>query len=131
LSIAYIAGRGLIWLSGFSRSIVGAIFGLIFYVLINAGLLLLAPPHDIQGRAFFVAAICFAAGFSERRAQDFIMRALPTQDGTESDADESPARRPEERRIANNTRAAQPSSSRPGIKQSGSTKPNGPGATTV
>jgi hypothetical protein len=96
LSIAYSAGRGLIWLAGCFRPIVGAIFGLVFYVLINAGLLqVLAAPRDIGSRAFFVAAICFAAGFSERRAQDVIVRALPTDRGAESDTDKSPARRPE------------------------------------
>jgi hypothetical protein len=131
LSIAYIAGRSLIWLSGFFRPIVGAIFGLVFYMLISAGLLqVLAAPRDIGIRAFFVAAICFAAGFSERRAQDFIVRALPTERGGESDTDESPARRPEEGRIANNTSSA-------AIKlqdwkqQSGSTRTDGPGATTI
>ena len=101
LNISYNAGRSLIWFAGYFRPIVGAIFGLAFYVLINAGLLqVLAAPRDIASRAFFVAAICFAAGFSERRAQDFIVRALPTEKGTESDADESPARRPEEGRIS-------------------------------
>jgi hypothetical protein len=101
LSISYNAGRSLIWLAGYFRPIVGAIFGLAFYVLINAGFLkVLAAPRDIGSRAFFVAAVCFAAGFSERRAQDFIVRALPTEKGAESDADESPARRPEEGRIS-------------------------------
>jgi hypothetical protein len=101
LNIGYNAGRGLIGFAGYFRPIVGAIFGLAFYVLINAGLLqVLTAPRDIASRAFFVAAICFAAGFSERRAQDFIVRALPTEKGTESDADESPARRPEEGRIS-------------------------------
>jgi hypothetical protein len=99
LSIDYNAGRGLIRLAGCFRPIVGAIFGLVFYVLVNAGLLLLAAPHEIRSRAFFFAAICFAAGFSERRAQDVIIRALPTNKGTESDADKSPARRPEEGRV--------------------------------
>jgi len=101
LSISYNAGRSLIRFAGFFRPIVGAIFGLAFYVLINAGLLqVLAAPRDIGDRAFFIAAICFVAGFSERRAQDFIVRALPTEKGTESDADESLARRPEEGRIS-------------------------------
>ena len=94
LSIDYGAGRSLIRLAGCFRPIVGAIFGLVFYVLVSAGLLLLSAPHDIRSRAFFVAAICFAAGFSERRAQDVIMRAVPSGKGTESDADKSPARRP-------------------------------------
>jgi hypothetical protein len=101
LSIAYSAGRGLIRLAGCFRPIVGAIFGLVFYVLINAGLLqALAAPSDIGVRAFFVAAICFAAGFSERRAQDVIVRVLPTEKESESDADKSPARRPEENSVS-------------------------------
>lgn len=94
LTINYTAGRGLIRLAGVFRPVVGATFGLAFFVLINAGLLL-ATPHEMNSRAFFVAAICFAAGFSERRAQDFIVRALPAVNkGTEPVADQSPARRP-------------------------------------
>jgi hypothetical protein len=97
LSIDYHAGRGLIKLAGRFRPIVGAVFGLVFYLLINAGLLqVLAAPREIGSRAFFVAAVCFVAGFSERRAQDAIVRALPTGAGTEVSADKSPARRPEE-----------------------------------
>jgi hypothetical protein len=103
LTIDYSAGRRLILLAGCFRPIVGAIFGLVFYVLINAGLLqVIAAPHQIGSRAFFVAAICFAAGFSERRAQDVIIRALPTEKGPEADADKSPARRPEESKDFNN-----------------------------
>jgi hypothetical protein len=93
LTINYTAGRGLIRLAGVFRPVVGATFGLAFFVLINAGLLL-ATPHEMSSRAFFVAAICFAAGFSERRAQDVIVRALPVGKGTEPVADQSPARRP-------------------------------------
>jgi hypothetical protein len=93
LTINYSAGRGLIRLNGVFRPVVGAIFGLAFFVLINAGLLL-ATPHEMSSRAFFVAAICFAAGFSERRAQDVIVRALPAGKEAEPDADQSPARRP-------------------------------------
>jgi hypothetical protein len=131
LSIAYVAGRRLIWLSGLFRPIVGAIFGLAFYVLISAGLLqVLAAPRDIGIRAFFFAAICFAAGFSERRAQDFIVRALPTERGSESDTDESPARRPEEGRIAKK-HVSSAAIKLQDWKQSGSTKPDGPGATTI
>jgi hypothetical protein len=95
LTINYSAGRGLIRLAGVFRPVVGAIFGLVFFVLINAGLLqVLAAPHEMGSRAFFVAAICFAAGFSERRAQDVIVRALPAEKGTEPVVDQSPARQP-------------------------------------
>ncbi len=95
LTINYSAGRGLIRLAGVFRPVVGATFGLAFFVLISAGLLqVLATPHEMKSRAFFVAAICFAAGFSERRAQDIIVRALPVEKGTEPVADQSPARQP-------------------------------------
>jgi TRAP-type C4-dicarboxylate transport system permease large subunit len=95
LTINYSAGRGLIRLAGVFRPVVGATFGLAFFVLINAGLLqVLATPHEMKSRAFFVAAICFAAGFSERRAQDVIVRAVPVEKGTEPVADQSPARQP-------------------------------------
>lgn len=95
LTINYGAGRGLIRLGGVFRPVVGAVFGLVFFVLINAGLLqVVAAPHEMGSRAFFVAAICFAAGFSERRAQDVIVRALPVEKGTGPAADQSPARQP-------------------------------------
>jgi hypothetical protein len=99
-NIDYHAGRQLIKLNGRFRPIVGAVFGLVFYILINAGLLqVLAAPQEIGARAFFIAATSFVAGFSERRAQDVILRAVPTGDGTEAPAGKSPARRPEEARI--------------------------------
>jgi len=95
LTINYSAGRGIIRLGGVFRPVVGAIFGLVFFVLINAGLLqMLATPHTMATRAFFVAAVCFAAGLSERRAQDVIVRALPVEKETEPVVDQSPARRP-------------------------------------
>jgi hypothetical protein len=97
LSIDYHASRRLIQLAGGTRPIVGAVFGFVFYLLISAGLLqVIAAPRGIGNSAHLVAAICFAAGFSERRAQDLIVRALPTGTGTEVGTDRSPARRPEE-----------------------------------
>jgi hypothetical protein len=94
--IDYHAGRHIIRVAGFSRPIIGAVFGLVFYIFINAGLLqVLVPPPDVS-RMHFVAAICFVAGFSERRAQDIIVRALPPSTRIEAGADQSLARRPEE-----------------------------------
>jgi hypothetical protein len=101
LSIDYHAGHRLIRTAGVIRPIVGAVFGLVFYIVVNAGLLqALAAPSDIVSRAHYIAAICFVAGFSERRAQDVIVRALPAGVGAETAADKPLARRPEEDRTS-------------------------------
>jgi hypothetical protein len=74
---------------------------LVFYIIIIAGLLqVLKAPSDTVSRAHYIAAICFAAGFSERRAQDVIVRALPTRAATEAAADKPLGRRPEEDRAS-------------------------------
>jgi hypothetical protein len=100
LKIDYHAGCQLIWMNGSFRPIVGAVFGLVFYIIINAGLLqVLTAPREIGDRAFLIAAISFVAGFSERRAQDVILRAVPIGKGAEAQADTT-ARRPEEGRVS-------------------------------
>jgi hypothetical protein len=99
LSVDYHAGPRLIHTAGVVRPLVGAVFGLVFYIIVNAGLLqVLAAPSAIISRAHYIAAICFIAGFSERRAQDAIVRVLPTGAATEAPADKPLARRPEEDR---------------------------------
>jgi hypothetical protein len=101
LSVDYHAGRDLIRTAGIARPLVGAVFGLMFYIIIIAGLLqVLTAPSDMVSRAHYIAAICFVAGFSERRAQDVIMRALPTGAATEAPADKPLGRRPEEDRAS-------------------------------
>lgn len=101
LSVDYHAGRDLIRTAGIARPLVGAVFGLVFYIISIAGLLqVLKAPSDIVTRAHYIAAIGFVAGFSERRAQDVIVRALPTGPATEAPADKPLGRRPEEDRAS-------------------------------
>jgi hypothetical protein len=58
--------------------VIGALFGLIFFVLLNAGILQAVKLPDERDKfLYFVAAITFLAGFSERRAQDILVRASP------------------------------------------------------
>ncbi|MFJ9787066.1 hypothetical protein ACIRSS_46350 [Amycolatopsis sp. NPDC101161] len=64
-------------LSGCFRLIIGAVFGAAMFVLVRAGLLPLAVPVPGDQVTLFFAGLAFLAGFSERRAQDTIVRTLP------------------------------------------------------
>ncbi|MGK3201860.1 hypothetical protein [Amycolatopsis sp. MEPSY49] len=64
-------------LSGCFRLIIGAVFGAAMFVLVRAGLLPLAVPVPGEQVTLFFAGLAFLAGFSERRAQDTIVRTLP------------------------------------------------------
>jgi hypothetical protein len=64
-------------LSGAFRPMVGAILGAALYVLLLAGLLHLEIPLESKG--YFFAAVGFLGGFSERWAQDTIVRSVPMQ----------------------------------------------------
>ncbi|MFJ7214020.1 hypothetical protein [Amycolatopsis sp. NPDC098790] len=70
-------GSLVIVLSGCFRLIIGAVFGAAMLVLVRAGLLPLAVPESGQQVTLFFAGLAFLAGFSERRAQDTIVRTLP------------------------------------------------------
>jgi hypothetical protein len=67
------AGAPLIISAGAFRPIVGALLALVVYVLIEAGLLPIKIPAYPQS-LFFIPAISFLAGFSERLAQDALVR---------------------------------------------------------
>jgi hypothetical protein len=67
----------VIILSGCFRLIIGAVFGAAMLVLVRAGLLPLAVPGSGEEVTLFFAGLAFLAGFSERRAQDTIVRTLP------------------------------------------------------
>ncbi|MEQ0563971.1 hypothetical protein ABJI51_33235 [Amycolatopsis sp. NEAU-NG30] len=67
----------VIILSGCFRLIIGAVFGAAMFVLVRAGLLPLAVPGEGERGTLFFAGLAFLAGFSERRAQDTIVRTLP------------------------------------------------------
>ena len=66
------AGTPLIVSAGAFRPIVGALVALVIYVLIEAGLLPIKIP-DYPQSLFFIPAISFLAGFSERLAQDALV----------------------------------------------------------
>ena len=64
-------------LAGSFRPLIGAVFGLALYVLIEGGLVPLAFPEDSSSHDMFFAGIAFLAGFSERWAQDTIVQSVP------------------------------------------------------
>ncbi|MCR6482061.1 hypothetical protein M8542_04490 [Amycolatopsis sp. OK19-0408] len=64
-------------LSGCFRLIIGAVFGAAMFVLVRAGLVPIAVPGAGEQVTLFFAGLAFLAGFSERRAQDTIVRTLP------------------------------------------------------
>jgi hypothetical protein len=70
-------GLAMTMLAGAFRPVVGAVLGAALYVLLLAGLLPLEIPQE--SAAYFFAAIGFLGGFSERWAQDTIVRSVPMQ----------------------------------------------------
>ena len=70
-------GRFVVFLSGVFRLIIGAVFGAAMFVLVSAGLVPIAVPDSAEKVNFFFAGLAFLAGFSERWAQDTIVRTLP------------------------------------------------------
>jgi len=73
LDVDHQAGTLLILCAGAFRPLVGGLFGLAFYVLVNSGLLPIEIPAD-PNQSYFYASIAFLAGFSERIAQDALVR---------------------------------------------------------
>jgi hypothetical protein len=69
-------GRFVTVLSGAFRSIIGAVFGAVVFVLVTGGLLPIATSGSGE-KVLFFAGLAFLAGFSERWAQDTIVRTLP------------------------------------------------------
>jgi len=74
-------GNQLMVLGAF-RPIIGAVFGVAFYVLMKGGLLPIAIPDDVSVQAYFYPGIAFLAGFSERLAQDTLKRTGDRLGGT-------------------------------------------------
>jgi hypothetical protein len=70
-------GLAMTMLAGAFRPVVGAVLGASLYVLLLAGLLPLEIPQESAG--YFFAAVGFLGGFSERWAQDTIVRSVPMQ----------------------------------------------------
>jgi len=70
-------GRVVAFLSGGFRLIIGAVLGAVMFVLVGAGLVPIAVPASVEKVNLFFAGLAFLAGFSERWAQDTIVRTLP------------------------------------------------------
>ncbi|WP_410614844.1 hypothetical protein [Amycolatopsis sp. lyj-109] len=77
LQVSLAQGRFVVFLSGGFRLIIGAVFGAAMFVLVSAGLVPIAVPDSAEKLTFFFAGLAFLAGFSERWAQDTIVRTLP------------------------------------------------------
>ncbi len=77
LSVSLAQGPFVVFLSGVFRLIIGAVFGAAMFVLVSAGLVPIAVPDSAEKVNFFFAGLAFLAGFSERWAQDTIVRTLP------------------------------------------------------
>lgn len=75
LSVDIHQGPTVTLVAGFFRPLIGAVFGLALYILFQGGLLPLEVPVDHP--AHFYAGLGFLAGFSERWAQDTIVRSAP------------------------------------------------------
>ena len=73
LDIDHQVGNRLIFLAGLFRPIVGALLAAALYVLINAGIIPLKIPAPPENNYFFTG-VAFLAGFSERLAQDALVR---------------------------------------------------------
>ncbi len=77
LSVSLAQGPFVVFLSGGFRLIIGAVFGAAMFVLVSAGLVPIAVPDSVEKVNLFFAGLAFLAGFSERWAQDTIVRTLP------------------------------------------------------
>jgi len=74
--------------SGAFRTLVGSVFGIAFYVLVEGDLLPL--DNSVSEQAAFYAGLAFLAGFSERWAQDTILRSAPIPTSVSDEKDKAP-----------------------------------------
>ncbi|GIM89733.1 hypothetical protein [Paractinoplanes toevensis] len=74
LSVDVNQGGFVTFLAGMFRPVIGAVFGVAFYFLLEGGLIPIATDDN---RAHFYGGLSFIAGFTERWAQDMIVRSAP------------------------------------------------------
>ncbi len=75
LSLDYEAGRGLLFMFGAFRPVIGMALGAAMMVLAASGILPIGPRSgSTKELFFFYTLIAFLAGFSERWAQDMLRR---------------------------------------------------------
>jgi hypothetical protein len=75
LSVDIQQGPWVTVFAGMFRPLIGAVFGVALYVLVQGDLLPLDVPEEYPDH--FYAGLAFIAGFSERWAQDTIVRSAP------------------------------------------------------
>ena len=75
LSIDIQQGPLVTLVAGAFRPIIGAVFGAAIYVMVTGGIIPLSVPDGKS--THFYAGLAFLAGFSERWAQDTIVRSAP------------------------------------------------------
>lgn len=66
------SGPRVLSIAGVMRPLLGAVFGVVLYVLLESRLLPLAGPAEESKRIFFYMAVAFLAGFSERWARGIV-----------------------------------------------------------
>ena len=87
--------RGYTLFLGALRPVIGSIFGLLAYFMLTSGFVNVfsLPEDDIQ-RFYFLCVIGFAAGFSERWAQDTLTGGLTGRGRGKDDAAPQPQAKP-------------------------------------
>lgn len=80
-------------LAGGFRPLIGAAFGAALFVLIRGHLLPLTLPPDDRTALFYFGGLAFIAGFSERWAQDTIVRSAPRVPSGSGQTDDGDAAR--------------------------------------
>lgn len=92
LKLNYTAEHNSLRLLGAFRPLLGGILGLVVYVFITGDLLDISGPTDSPIKTlYFLAAIAFLAGFSERFAQDTLTQATPISMGASKKKSDTPA----------------------------------------
>jgi hypothetical protein len=74
LNLNFELGRKWLALVGAVRPLIGAVFGLVLFGLIEGSFLPISLSGDALTRFFTIAILSFAAGFNERWAQDVLLQ---------------------------------------------------------
>jgi hypothetical protein len=82
LELNHEAGRLELWLLGAMRPVVGAVVALALYSLFAGGILDFARPEGASADIYYYAGVGFLSGFSERFAQDMLVRTGSSLSGS-------------------------------------------------
>lgn len=74
LEVNHEAARLELWLLGAMRPVVGAVVAVALYSLFAGGVLDFALPEGASAEIYYYAGVAFLSGFSERFAQDMLVR---------------------------------------------------------